>query len=79
MSAKTSTVGNSRPRFSASQLYVAIVSLVCVVALCYIYLFPPASLRVTREGVPHFTPRVAHPETGEPLDAGELVRHFRGD
>jgi len=62
-----------------TQIYVGIVSLVSVVALAYIYTFPPKSMFMTRDGVPHFSPRVAHPETGKPLDVGELIRHYRGD
>ncbi len=64
---------------SIAQLYAAVVSVICIIALLYIYLLPPDNLRLTRDGVPHFTPSVTHPETGEPLDVGELVRHFKGD
>lgn len=62
-----------------TQIYVLIVSAVSVVSLVYIYAYVPKSMFVSREGVPHFTPSVAHPETGEPLSVGELIRHFRGD
>ena len=62
-----------------TQGYVAIVGIICVVALFYIYAFPPASMFTTRDGVPHFTPQVINPETGKPLDVGELIRHYRGD
>ena len=62
-----------------TQFYVLIVSVVSVVALVYIYAYAPKSMFVSRDGVPHFTPRVAHPETGKPLSVGELIRHYRGD
>jgi hypothetical protein len=28
--------------------------------------------------VPHFTPPTIHPETGEVIEVGRLVRHFKG-
>ena len=59
--------------------YVTLITLVSVGALVYIYSAPPDGLQRTREGVPYFTPRVAHPETGEALDLGDLIRHFKGD
>jgi len=62
-----------------TRLYVYAISLVCLASLVYVYALPPESLRVTRDGIPFFTPPVAHPETGEPLDLGELVRHFKGE
>ena len=62
-----------------TRLYVYAICLVCAAALVYVYAMPPESLRVTREGVPFFTPPVVHPETGEPLDMDELVRHFKGE
>jgi len=60
-------------------LYVVAVSLTCLASLVYVYFMPPASLQSTRDGVPFFTPPVEHPETGDPLDLGELVRHFKGE
>ena len=62
-----------------TQGYVAIVSALSIAALIYIYAFPPKSMFTTRDGVPHFTPPVTNPETGKPLDVGELIRHYRGD
>lgn len=62
-----------------TRFYVYAISLVCAAALAYVYAMPPESLRVTRDGVPFFTPPVVNPESGEPLDMGELVRHFKGE
>ena len=59
--------------------FVGVVSLTTVVSLVYIYALPPASMKHDRNGVAHFTPAVLNPETGEPLDMSELVRHFMGD
>ena len=62
-----------------TQFYVLIVSVLSVVSLVYIYAYAPKSMFVSRDGVPHFTPSVSHPETGKPLSVGELIRHFKGD
>jgi len=62
-----------------TRAYVALVALICVVSLIYVYAFPPASMQTDRDGIPHFTPQVEHPETGEAINMGALVRHFRGD
>ncbi len=62
-----------------AQTYVGIVSLISISALVYVYAFPPQSMLKSRDGVPHFTPQVVNPETGKPLDIGELIRHYRGD
>ena len=59
--------------------YVVLVALVCLGSLIFVYAYPPESLRTTRDGVPFFTPPVEHPETGEALELGELIRHYRGD
>jgi hypothetical protein len=61
------------------RIFAAIVALLSVAALAYVYAAPPPSMRLSRDGVPHFTPPTVHPVTGEPLDIGKLVRHFKGD
>lgn len=62
-----------------TRIYVMVVVALSLVALVYVYAFPPDSLAKTRDGVPFFTPPVADPETGEPLDLGELIRHYKGE
>ncbi|MGI9381657.1 MAG: hypothetical protein ACR2PO_00760 [Methyloligellaceae bacterium] len=62
-----------------TRLYVAIISVISLVSLIYVYAVPPNSLAVDRDGVPHFTPPVAHPETGKSLPLADLIRHYRGD
>jgi len=36
-------------------------------------------MKTDRNGIPHLTPQVINPETGEAIDMGDLVKHFRGD
>lgn len=59
--------------------YVFLVTAISLGAIIYVFAYPPQSLQTTRDGVPFFTPPVVHPETGEPLDLGELIRHYKGD
>ncbi|MCB1759620.1 MAG: hypothetical protein KDI68_07530 [Gammaproteobacteria bacterium] len=66
-------------RINFTLLYVAVIGLVCLVSLLYVLVAPPQSLRMSRDGIPFFTPPVAHPVSGEALDLGELVRHFKGE
>lgn len=62
-----------------TQAFVGAVALISIASLFYVYAFPPASMRVSREGVPHFTPPVHNPATGKPVNVRELVRRYRGD
>ncbi len=59
--------------------FAAAISALSVAVLVYVYTVPMDSMRATRDGAPHFSPKVIHPETGEPVELGKLIRHFRGD
>ena len=59
--------------------YVFLITAISLVTLVYVYAYPRQSLQSTRDGVPFFTPPVSHPETGEPLDLGDLIRHYKGE
>jgi len=48
-----------------------------VLSFAYIFWKQPESLRVSREGVPFFTPQVIHPDTGKPVSVDDLVHHFK--
>ena len=61
------------------RLLVLSVSVISLGSLIYVYAFPPPSMQTTRDGVPFFTPPVEHPESGEPIDLGDLIRHFKGE
>lgn len=62
-----------------SQLYLAVVAVVSLLTLVYTSFFDVPGMRVTADGVPHLSPPVLNPDTGEPVDLGVLVRHFQGD
>jgi len=59
--------------------YVAAIALLSICGLAYVYAVPPVSMKSDRDGIPHFTPQVINPETGDAIDMGDLVKHYRGD
>jgi len=60
-------------------IYVVAIALISLGGLVFVYAVPPMSMKNDRNGIPHFTPQVVHPETGEAIDMGDLVKHYRGD
>lgn len=52
---------------------------ISIVSLAYIAVVQPDYLRADRDGVPFYTPQVINPETGEPVEMGELIRHYKGE
>ncbi|MBA3903031.1 MAG: hypothetical protein C0522_05045 [Rhodocyclaceae bacterium] len=61
------------------RLFVLVSAVACVAGLAYVYARPPQSMLVTRDGIPHFTPPVIDPRTGEGVPVERLVRHYRGE
>ncbi len=62
----------------AMRLFIAASVVAVVGGLGYVYVKPPEGMRVTRDGVPHLTPPVAHPATGEAIPLERLVQHYKG-
>jgi hypothetical protein len=63
----------------AGTIYVAVISAVSLIALIYVYTVPMNSMLVDGDGVPHLTPPVINPDTGDSVSLGRLIRHYRGD
>lgn len=61
------------------QIYAWAGLAVTVLGLAAMLIVPPSNTRVDRNKVPYFTPKVINPATGEAVDMGVLVRHYRGD
>ncbi|MCL4747215.1 MAG: hypothetical protein KJZ83_17620 [Burkholderiaceae bacterium] len=59
------------------RLFIALSIVVVVAGLAWVYAVPPASMRVTRDGVPHLSPPVAHPVSGEAVALELLVQHYK--
>lgn len=68
---------------SKDYLIMLILSLavlgISIASLAYIAVVQPDYLRADRDGVPFYTPQVINPETGEPVEMGELIRHYKGE
>ena len=56
----------------------ALAAIIVVSGLAYVYIKPPESMRLNRDGVPYFTPPVINPATGEAIPVEQLVKHYRG-
>ena len=56
-----------------------LATLITIGSFVYILWKQPESLRVSRDGVPFFTPAVIHPDTGQPISIDELVNHFKAE
>ena len=60
------------------RLVIAVSVFAVLVGLIFVYLKPPPSMKLTRDGVPHLSPPVAHPVTGEAISLERLVQHYKG-
>lgn len=60
-------------------IFSGLVLLITLVGIGYILIAQPAYLRQDRYAVPYFTPQVENPATGEAVDMGTLIRHYRGE
>ncbi len=60
-------------------LYAGLSLAVVVGGLGWMLISPPTSMFVDRDGIPHFTPQVEHPITGEGVSVNALIKHYRGD
>jgi hypothetical protein len=68
---------------SSGEIQMAVLSslvlVMTVIGIGYIVVAQPDYLRKDRDGVPYFTPAVENPLSGEAVDMGTLIRHYRGE
>ncbi len=60
------------------RIFIAVSVCAVLVGLIFVYVKPPPSMKLTRDGVPHLSPPVVHPATGEAISLERLVQHFKG-
>jgi len=69
--------------FKDSKIQLHLLAVFCtlltVFSFAYIILAKPESLRVSRDGVPFFTPKVINPDDGKSISVDELIQHFKND
>ena len=59
--------------------FLIAISVIAVLAgLTFVFVKPPPSMKLTRDGVPHLSPPVTHPVTGEAIPLERLVQHYKG-
>ena len=59
--------------------FLVVLSAIIVVAgLAYVYVKPPESMRVNRDGVPYYTPPAINPMTNAAIPVEQLVKHYKG-
>ena len=60
------------------RLFIVVSTLAVLGGLTFVYAWPPQGMGVSRNGVPHLSPPVAHPVTGEAIPLEQLVQHYKG-
>jgi len=50
-----------------------------IATLFYVFIVPMPSMHISRDGIPHFTPNVIDPISGETIQIKKLVQHFKGE
>jgi len=59
--------------------FLIAISVIAVLAgLTFVFVKPPPSMKLTRDGVPHLSPPVTNPVTGEAIPLERLVQHYKG-
>lgn len=61
------------------RFYLVLSLAACAWGLFHLYSRPLQSMKVTRDGVPYFTPPVMDPATGQAVSVETLVRHYKGE
>lgn len=59
------------------RLFVALSVFAVVGGLAWVYIKPPESMRVNRDGVPYLSPPVVNPVTGQVIPLEQLVQHYK--
>ena len=62
-----------------TRAFVIVVCVLSVATLFYVFIVPMPSMHTSRDGIPHFTPNVINPVTGETIRIKILVQHFKGE
>ena len=61
-----------------TRVFVTTICALSIVTLFYVFFVPMPSMHRSSEGIPHFTPNVIDPITGETIQIKKLVKHFKG-
>lgn len=61
------------------RLLIALSAIASIGGILWMTFAPPPGMKVTKDGVPYFTPPVSHPISGEVIPVDTLVRHYKGE
>ena len=62
-----------------TRAFVTVVCALSIATLLYVFIVPMPSMHISRDGIPHFTPNVIDPISGETIRIKKLVQHFKGE
>jgi hypothetical protein len=62
-----------------TRVFVTLICALSIATLFYVFIVPMPSMHKSRDGIPHFTPNVIDPITGETISIKRLVLHFKGE
>ena len=62
-----------------TRVFVTVVCALSIATLFYVFTVPMPSMYTSRDGIPHFTPNVIDPITGETIRLKRLVQHYKGE
>ena len=62
-----------------TRIFVTVVSAISIATLFYVFIVPMPSMYTSQGGIPHFTPNVIDPLTGDTIRIKRLVQHYKGE
>jgi len=62
-----------------TRAFVTFVCALSIATLFYVFIVPMPSMFTSSDGIPHFTPNVIDPVSGETIRIKKLVQHFKGE
>ena len=62
-----------------TRAFATFVCALSIATLFYVFIVPMPSMFTSSDGIPHFTPNVIDPVSGETIRIKKLVQHFKGE
>jgi hypothetical protein len=62
-----------------TRVFVSVVCVLSIATLFYVFIVPMPSMYTSQDGIPHFTPNVIDPLTGDTIRIKRLVQYYKGE
>ena len=62
-----------------TRVFVTVICALSVATLLYVFIVPMPTMYTSSDGIPHFTPNVIDPITGDTISIKRLVQHYKGE